>query len=111
MVITSNYALAETCVASWYRIGEASQPGTKTASGIPLDDNKLTAAHKSLSFHTRVRVTNLKNGKSVDVIITDRGPYKKGRCIDLTRKAAEAIDMVKYGIVPVRVDRIYNVIN
>lgn len=107
ILLTSNNSLAiETCIASWYRIGEASQPGTKTASGIPLDDRKLTAAHKSLVFGTQVRVTNLSNNKFVDVVITDRGPYKKGRCIDLSLKAAETIDILKSGLARVLVEEI-----
>jgi rare lipoprotein A len=61
--------------------------GRKTASGRRFDNNKLTAAHKTLRFGTRVRVTNERNGKSVVVEITDRGPFVRGRDIDLSRKA------------------------
>ena len=95
---------AETCIASYYNIGEKSQPGNITASGIPLNDNYLTAAHKTLAFGTRVRVTNLKNGNSVKVLITDRGPYKKDRCIDVSLKTAKELGMIKAGIVPVSVE-------
>jgi rare lipoprotein A len=70
---------AEDCVASVYAVGDSSQPGTKTASGIPLNDNAMTAAHKSLHFGTKVKVINKKNGHAVTVTITDRGPYVKGR--------------------------------
>ena len=79
---------AEDCIASVYSIGDRSQRGTRTASGIPLDDNAMTAAHRSLKFGSKVRVTNKSNGRSATVTITDRGPYVRGRCIDLTRAAA-----------------------
>ena len=82
---------AEDCIASVYAIGDPSQHGTKTASGVPLDDSKMTAAHKSLPFNSKVKVTNKKNGNSVTITITDRGPYVKGRCIDVTKAAAEAL--------------------
>src|SRR5262245_8714117 len=72
---------AEDCVASVYAVGDSSQPGTKTASGIPHDDNAMTAAHKSLPFGSKVKVTNKKSGDTVTVTIMDRGPYVKGRCI------------------------------
>src|SRR5262249_54212185 len=73
---------AEDCVASLYVVGDSSQPGTKTASGIPLNDNAMTAAHKALPFGSKVRVINKKNGHAVTVTITDRGLYVKGRCIE-----------------------------
>ena len=62
---------AEDCVASVYAVEDSSQPGTKTASGIPLNDNVMTAAHKSLPFGSKVKVTNKKNGHAVTVTITD----------------------------------------
>lgn len=65
--------------------------GKRTASGRKYDKNKLTAAHKKLPFGTKVRVTNESNGKSVVVEVTDRGPFTKGREIDLSRKAFMAI--------------------
>jgi rare lipoprotein A len=82
---------AEDCVASVYAVGDSSQRGTKTASGIPLDDNAMTAAHKSLPFGSKVKVTNKKSGDAVTVTITDRGPYVKGRCIDLSKAGASAL--------------------
>src|SRR5262245_13218477 len=84
---------AEECVASVYAVGDSSQPGSKTASGIPLNDNAMTAAQKSLKFGSKVRVTNKKDGHTVTVTvtITDRGPYVKGRCIDLTKASARAL--------------------
>jgi rare lipoprotein A len=70
-----------------------------TASGERFNPNEMTAAHKTLPFGTRVRVTNRHNGKSVVVRINDRGPYVRGRIIDLSRAAARAINM--YGVAPV----------
>jgi peptidoglycan lytic transglycosylase len=96
--------LAEDCVASVYAVGDSSQPGTKTASGIPLDDNAMTAAHKSLPFGSKVKVTNKKSGDAVTVTITDRGPYVKGRCIDLSKAGASALGfagLVLVSVVPV----------
>lgn len=78
--------------------------GKKTASGETYDRNELTAAHRDYPFGTRVRVTSLKNGKSVVVRINDRGPHVGSRIIDLSRRAAEEIDMVRDGVVDVRVD-------
>ena len=75
--------------------------GRKTASGKAYDKNKSTAAHKTLPFGTVVRVTNKKNGKTVDVEITDRGPFGLGRIIDLSVAAAKELDMMKAGVVPV----------
>jgi rare lipoprotein A len=82
---------AEDCVASVYFVGEPSQPGTETASGIPLDDDVMTAAHKSLPFGSKVKVTNKENGRSVTITITDRGPFVEGRCIDVTKASARAL--------------------
>ncbi len=66
--------------------------------------NALTAAHKTLRIHTRVRVTNKLNGKQVEVRINDRGPYARGRIIDLSRAAALVLDMIDRGVVPVTVE-------
>lgn len=95
-------ANAESCVASQYGIGDGLQ-GSKTANGERFNTYALTAAHKTLPMGTRVRVTNLKNGKSVIVRINDRGPYVYRRCIDLSRVAASAIDMD--GLAQVSVER------
>jgi peptidoglycan lytic transglycosylase len=92
---------AEDCVASVYAVGDSSQRGTKTASGIPLDDNAMTAAHKSLPFGSKVKVTNKKSGDAVTVTVTDRGPYVKGRCIDLSKAGASALGFA--GLIPVSV--------
>lgn len=92
-------ALAGT--ASWY--GRHWQ-GRKTASGTRFDPGRLTAAHRSLPLNTRVRVTNLENAKSVTVLINDRGPYVRGRVIDLSKAAARRLGMLKEGVAPVRIE-------
>ena len=74
----------------------------RVAAGGWFNPNALTAAHKSLPFGTRVRVTNLRNGRSVVVRINDRGPYIRGRVIDLSRRAATIVGMRKAGVVRVR---------
>jgi rare lipoprotein A len=75
----------------------------RVASGGWFNPNAMTAAHKTLPFGTRVRVTNQNNGKSVTVVINDRGPYIAGRIIDLSKAAAYAISMQGSGVVPVKV--------
>lgn len=76
--------------------------GRKTASGQVFDKNKLTAAHKTLPFGTVVTVKNVSNGQTVKVTITDRGPYAKGRIIDLSEKAAANIGMINQGVAQVQ---------
>lgn len=88
-------------VASWYGPGFH---GRTTANGERYDMYGMTAAHKSLKFGTMVKVTNQNNGKSVTVRINDRGPYVGGRVIDLSKRAAEAIDMVGPGTAPVTIE-------
>lgn len=78
--------------------------GRLTANGEHYHAGDCTAAHKRLPFNTMVKVTNLKNGKSVIVRINNRGPYAKGRILDLSVVAARKIDMVSSGIVPVRAE-------
>lgn len=78
--------------------------GRRTASGERLDRMAMTAAHRSYPFGTRVRVTNLANGKSVVVRITDRGPHVASRVIDLTEAAAKAIGLWRKGVVSVRLE-------
>ncbi len=87
-------------MASWYGPGFN---GKRTASGERFRQGQLTAAHKSLPFGTIVRVTNLQNARSVDVRINDRGPFVRGRVIDLSRGAAEQLRMIRTGVVPVEV--------
>lgn len=78
--------------------------GRKTANGERFSMWQLTAAHKTLPFGTKCRVTNLDTGKSVVVRINDRGPFVKGRVIDLSKKAMADIGGVQKGVVPVRID-------
>ena len=78
--------------------------GRMTASGEKYKHNKLTAAHKTLPFGTRVRVTNLSNRLSVEVVINDRGPYAEGRIIDLSKSAAEKLDFVNQGLTDVTME-------
>jgi rare lipoprotein A len=89
--------------ASYY--GAALQ-GHKTANGARFDRRALTAAHRTLPFGTRVRVTNLGNGRQVVVRINDRGPYAGGRIIDLSEEAARRLDCLAQGVVEVRIERI-----
>ena len=93
--------MMETGLASWYG---PKFHGRRTASGEVFNQEKFTAAHRTLPWGSRVRVTNLDNGKSVDVRINDRGPFGKGRIIDLSRAAAKALDIVIRGITTVRIE-------
>jgi rare lipoprotein A len=92
---------AEFGFASWYGYPFH---GRVAADGSVYDMEQITAAHKTLPLGSWVRVTNLKNGKVVDVRITDRGPFIDGRVIDLSRAAARAIDVLDPGTAPVRVE-------
>jgi rare lipoprotein A len=92
--------------ASWY--GNPFH-GRRASNGEVYDMNKLTAAHRTLPFETMVRVTNLNNGKSTTVRITDRGPFVEGRIIDLSQAAAREIESIGPGVVPVRVEVLGNV--
>lgn len=79
--------------------------GRQTASGALYNKEAMTAAHRTLPFGTIVRVSNLINRRSVQVTINDRGPFRdRRRIIDLSRKAAERLDMIKAGVVPVRIE-------
>jgi rare lipoprotein A len=77
---------------------------SKTANGEMMNPSAMTAAHKTLPFGTRVRVTNTRTGKSVIVRINDRGPFIKGRIIDVSTGAAKVLGMVGSGVAPVTVD-------
>jgi len=77
---------------------------TQTASGEKFDPGELTAAHRTLPFGTRVRVTNLANGRSVTVRVNDRGPYVRGRSLDVSASAAKALHMTDRGVVDVKLD-------
>lgn len=88
-------SLADNCVhASWYGPGFH---GKKTASGERFNQNDMTAAHKNLNFGTKLRVVNPKNNKYVVVKINDRGPYTKGRGLDLSKAAANQLDIKDKG--------------
>lgn len=78
--------------------------GRKTASGEPFDPKALTMAHRTLPFGTRVRVTNLENQRSVEVVVNDRGPFVSGRIADLSEAAARRIDMISDGVVEALLD-------
>lgn len=93
-------ASAETCIASRYGAGDG-YGGKRTASGERMNVGAMTAAHRTRPFGSVVRVTNLRNGRSVTVRINDRGPFVRGRCIDLSPAAANAIGMG--GLAPVSV--------
>jgi rare lipoprotein A len=91
----------EVGLASWYGRHFHKKP---TASGEQYDMNDFTAAHRSLPLHTVVRVTNLTNNHTVLVRVNDRGPFAKGRVIDVSRGAAKTLAMTQAGVVPVRID-------
>jgi rare lipoprotein A len=98
---TSAGRVSQTGIASWYGPGFH---GKATASGAIYDQNDLTAAHQTLPLGTRVIVTNLETGSSAEVTINDRGPFAKGRIIDLSYGAGKALGMIGPGTIPVRVD-------
>jgi peptidoglycan lytic transglycosylase len=98
-VVCPFVAKAQSGIASVY-----AYDGEKTANGEHASPNKLTAAHRTLPFGTRVRVTNKRNGRSVVVRINDRGPFVKGRVIDLTPAGAKALGFS--GLAPVEVERL-----
>ncbi|HBV20637.1 MAG TPA: septal ring lytic transglycosylase RlpA family lipoprotein [Nitrosomonas sp.] len=91
---------SERGIASWY----GSESGNRTAMGARFNPQGLTAAHKTLPLPTKVRVTNLHNGRSVDVIVNDRGPFKRNRVIDLSHGAAKRIGLDKQGLAEVKVE-------
>jgi rare lipoprotein A len=99
--VTPQATRVEVGWASWY--GKDFH-GRKTASGEVYDMYQLTAAHKTLPLGTSVMVTHLNNGRSVMVVINDRGPFVKGRIIDLSYAAAQALEMVAEGVARVRVE-------
>jgi len=85
-------------VASFYK------DDTETASGEKFDPQQLTAAHRTLPFGTRLRVTNVETGRSVTVRVNDRGPYINGRSVDLSYSAADTIGMVERGVTKVKLE-------
>jgi len=100
-ISNANANFRQVGTASWYGPGFN---GRKTASGERFDQNKLTAAHRSLPLDTVVKVTNLDNGKAVKVSINDRGPYVGKRVIDLSRAAAQKLDMTEDGTARVQIE-------
>ena len=112
-LLLAHLALLMTCqTLDEARVGEREEiglasyyfDGQKTASGEPFDSNALTGAHRTVPFGTTVRVTILKTGKQVIVRINDRGPFVKGRIIDVSRHAAEVLGMVGAGLARVKVE-------
>lgn len=103
IILLAIHATAETGIASWYSV--ASQKGHHTASGEKLNDNALTCAHRTHKFGTMLKVKCLSSGNSVIVRVNDRGPYIKGRIVDLTIAAANQIGMLKKGIAKVEISK------
>jgi peptidoglycan lytic transglycosylase len=97
----ADYRYSETGIASWYGPGFH---GNRTANGEVYDQNGLTAAHKTLPMPSMVRVTNLENGRSIEVRVNDRGPFEAGRVIDMTRRGAQLLGFIEQGTARVRVD-------
>ncbi|WP_235998298.1 septal ring lytic transglycosylase RlpA family protein [Hymenobacter sp. BT559] len=96
---TSKSAFTQTGQGSYYADKFRGRP---TASGTPYRPSKLTAAHNTLPFGTRIRVTNTRTGRSVKVTVNDRGPHVKGRIVDLSKRAARKIGLVDAGVAPVQ---------
>jgi rare lipoprotein A len=94
---TGDLKLPSQGVASFYR-------DTRTASGEKFNPDELTAAHPTLPFGTKLRVTNTATGRSVTVRVNDRGPYAQGRVVDVTQSAAQALGMIGSGIARVKLD-------
>lgn len=111
LVVFSSCDVAQAETASWYSYESCIKEGTSgrfTASGEKFNHNELTAASWKYPFGTKVKVTNLKNGKSTTVKINDRGPskrlVKKGRVIDLSKAAFQSISPLSAGVIPVRIE-------
>lgn len=100
-LLTVSFAQVQTGKASFYA---DKFEGSPTASGEKYKHGKLTAAHKSLPFGTRVKVTNLANNEEVEVVINDRGPYVENRVIDLSKSAAEKLGFVNQGLAEVKIE-------
>jgi rare lipoprotein A len=93
----------ESGIASWHDPA-ARTAASRTASRRPWQGGELVAAHKTLALGTRVRVFNLSNGREVVVVITDRGPFRRGRIIDVSRSAAQKLGLIESGTARVRVE-------
>lgn len=108
-LFTLTFVVLVSCAFAQVQTGKASFyadkfEGTPTASGQKYKRNKLTAAHKSLPFGTKVRITNLANNQSVEVVINDRGPYVEGRIVDVSRAAAEQLGFINTGLADVKLE-------
>lgn len=99
--VTSNMAMAQTREFSGVAAYYSSDYSGRTACGQRYDPNKYTAAHRSLPFGTRLRVTDPKSHRSVTVVVNDRGPFTKGRVLDLSLAAAKALRMMDRGLMKV----------
>lgn len=97
----SLFAQTQTGKASFYA---DKFEGSPTASGEKYKHSKKTAAHKTLPFGTKIRVTNIANNKTTEVVVNDRGPYVDGRIVDLSRSAAEELDFVNKGLAEVKIE-------
>ena len=100
---------AQTCQTETVQEGKASwygsyHQGEKTASGERFDANARTAAHPSLPLGTPIEVTNLENGRKTSLVVNDRGPHKKGRVLDVSKKGAQDLGFVTDGVAPVRIE-------
>jgi rare lipoprotein A len=100
-IIAPSFGQIQTGKASFYA---DKFEGNPTASGEKYKHSKLTAAHRTLPFGTRVKVTNLGNSKTVEVVVNDRGPFVDGRVIDLSRSAAQELDFINAGLADVKVE-------
>ncbi|MGI9356811.1 MAG: septal ring lytic transglycosylase RlpA family protein [Rhizobiaceae bacterium] len=98
MFLLLSHATAQTGSASWYALD-----GRMTANGERMNSRRMTAAHRRLPFGTRIRVTNLRNGKSVVVRINDRGPFAKGRVLDVSKAAARRLGFLGRGHTRVKI--------
>lgn len=96
-----DYNYSETGIASWYG---PDFHGNDTANGEIFDMNEISAAHRTLPLPSMVRVTNLKNGRTLNVRVNDRGPFARGRIIDMSRRGAQLLGFERDGTAPVRVD-------
>lgn len=96
---TSKSTFSQSGQGSYYADKFAGRP---TASGAPYRPGKLTAAHNTLPFGTKIRVTNTRTGRSVKVVVNDRGPHVKGRIVDVSKKAARKLDLIDAGVAPVQ---------
>lgn len=107
-ILAAIMLLTASCARKVTQSGKASYyadkfQGRKTASGETFKQNRMTAAHQTLPFGTKVKVTNLDNGRTIKVRVNDRGPFVSGRIIDLSKKAARKLGMVQSGVANVKI--------